>query len=166
MKWKRIPHGSILGKSCCLSWFCRIGCCNSVVTNPYDFLCSLVGNNHCVWQSINSYQCHVSIELQRLGTIKGKNGHFSFWTCCTWNLQFLACCIVKVCCTKEKSDHYSITNKNFALLWANCWLMYALTSQQGSNICWCISDKISLFVDSHESLVVIPNWPNPFSSNS
>ena len=67
---------------------------------------------------------------------------FSSWTSWTWTFNHIACSIEIVCCPNANSDIISLERDHLALLEANCWFIYALASQQKSNIAKCCSDKV------------------------
>ena len=66
------------------------------------------------------------------------------WT--SWTFNFLSCSTAIICYPNAKSDYLSLKCNHLAIVEANCWFIYiyALPSQQKTNITKCLSGKTKL----------------------
>ena len=130
----------------CQGWHCAKDCCKSMATNLSGLFWPLAGTNDCVWQASIETSTMPTLDSKYLALPKTRMIISTFMTSWTRKFNLLDCSIEILCSHNAKPYKFSIEQDHWALLEANCWFIYALTSQQKSYIAKCFSDKTNLLV--------------------
>ena len=115
-----------------------------MATNPSSFLYQWLGQM-AVCDSPSMLKTTLSkLDPKGLALTKARMIVYSSWSLWPWAFNFLACTIEIIYCSNTRSVFFSSEKDHLALLKANCWFIFELTSQQKSKIAKCLSVKTKL----------------------